>query len=423
MRVELEYGRGAVGFDVSDDRLAGIIEPKTGGSVRDVGVAAEESLRQSVEAAPLRELLSGTGSVLILTVDNTRPSPTALLGPILDTCDEAGVRITIGIAIGRHRQMSDEEICEHLGAEIAAQRTVVQHDPFDDAAHRELGDTTRGTPVRINEMAFEHDLVLGVGIVEPTYLSGFTGGRKIVMPGIAHCSTIDANHYLMVDPRTKIGVLDGNPMHEDMMEILERVPLAWITNAVVGPDDEVMAVFSGDPRAAHRQACARSADIYACGGAWAKIVIASPGGAPYDVCMVQTKKAIVPATDMVEPGGAIILVGENPEGWGDEAAFEEWTTQLRPAEAFARAEERDCFSLGAHGARILAQPIVEKDATVLLVTCEQMRRAARDSFLRATASMEEALAEAHARAGKDATVAVIRKARRVIVSAAGVAPC
>ncbi len=416
MRISLGYGRGTVGFHVPDGHLAGIIEPKSARQVGDVRAAVDESLRQPVGTPPLRQLLSGKQSVLVLTVDNTRPSPTPLLEPILAACDEAGAEVTIGIAIGRHRQMTGDEIAEHLGAEIAAQRPVLQHDPFDDAAHEDLGETSRGTPIRINKMALAHDLVLGVGIVEPTYLSGFTGGRKIVMPGIAHHSTIDANHYLIVDPRTKIGVLDGNPMHEDMMEMLERVPLAWITNAVVGPDDEVVAVFSGDPRAAHRRACQRSAGIYTCHGASAKIVMASPGGAPYDVCMVQTKKAVVPATDIVEPGGVIILVGENPECWGDEAAFEEWMTQLQPAEAVSRAKQRELFSLGAHGARILAQPMVEKGASVLLVTSDQMREAAGDSFLNATSSIDEALDEAHAIAGNDASVAVIRKARRVIVS-------
>ncbi|MGD8240318.1 MAG: nickel-dependent lactate racemase [Armatimonadota bacterium] len=415
MRVPLEYGRGTVDLDIADDRLAGIVEPKSVEQLPDVRRATEESLRQPIEAPPLGELLLGRRSVLVLTVDNTRPSPTPLLEPILDACDEAGAEATIGIAIGRHRQMTADEVTEHLGREIARRRSVVQHDPFDDAAHEDRGRTSRGTPIRINRMAFGQDLVLGVGIVEPTYLSGFTGGRKIVMPGIAHHSTIDANHYLSVDPHTRIGVLDGNPMHDDMMEVLERVPLAWITNAVVGPDDEVVAIFSGDPRTAHGEACARSAEIYACDGARAKIVIASPGGAPYDVCMVQTKKAIVPATDMVEEGGAVILVGENPERWGDEEAFEEWMTQLEPAEAVARAEERDRFSLGAHGARILAQPLVEKHAGVVLLTSQAMCDAAEDSFLQATTSMDEALAWARAKAGDDATVAVIRKARRVIV--------
>jgi hypothetical protein len=122
--------------------------------------------------------------------------------------------------------------------------------------------------------------------------------------------------------------------------------------------------------------------------------------------------------ELVEPGGAIVLVGENPEGWGDEAAFEEWMTQLEPAEAVARAQDRELFSLGAHGARILAQPIVEKDAAVLLVTSERMCALARDSFLHATASMDDALAHACAKAGHDASVAVIRKARRVIVGGA-----
>ena len=415
MNVTVEYGTGTKSFDAAGLELKGILGPAAVRGLTDVPAKTQESLSAPIGASAFREVLRGRSSALILTVDNTRPSPTPLLRPILSCCERANAEVTICIAIGRHRPMREDEIEQHLGRELCGRYRVVQHDPFDDARHRDLGQTSRGTPVKINEVVFEHDLVVGVGIVEPSYLCGFSGGRKLILPGIAHHSTIDANHFLLREPETKIGKLEGNPLSEDATEASRKVPLDWITYAVVGPNDGVVEVLSGDPYEAHEAACRRSFGLYRVKRELADIVVASPGGAPYDCDLVQGKKGIIPAAECVKPGGTIIIAAECPEGWGAESTFAEWVKSYEPREIVARAHDKAQFSLGAHGANILARPVVEKQAHVIFVTCEEMVRELDGTFLTATTDLEEAVRLARARTGEGASLLAIRRGRRLIV--------
>ena len=400
-----------------EPRLKGIVRPRRVRPVSDIREAVARSLREPIGAEPLREVLRRASTALVLTVDATRPSPKALLEPIFNICDEEHVQAAICIAIGRHRQMREEELAAHLGKEICRRYRVIQHDPFDDEAHVDLGETRRGTPIRVNRIVFEADAVLGVGIIEPSYLCGFSGGRKLIMPGIAHHRAIDANHYHLLEPGAKIGVLDGNPVSEDALEVARKVPFHWITYAVVGPDDAVVNVVSGDPYEAHRWGCERSREIYAVQAPKADIIIASPGGPPYDCDLVQTKKAIVPAREMVTPGGAILIVGACPEGWGAEKTFSEWMTGMSPQEVAEKVRDRSLFGLGAHGAYLLARPIVEKGVRVIFVTSRKMAKALSESFVDATDSPEEALSWAERHVGKQSTIAAVECGRRLIVSA------
>ena len=413
--VNMEFGRGARPLEVPAPQWVGLLQPRPVQGLADVEAAARASLDAPLGSAPLRELLPRARSVLILTVDNSRPSPAPLLTPILDQCGAAGVAVTVCIAIGRHRPMRDDEIRDHLTPGVCGRCTVIQHDPFDDALHRDLGVTTRGTPVRLNRAVFEHDVVMGVGIIEPSYLAGFSGGRKLLLPGVAHRSSIDANHYLLLDPNTRIGRLAGNPLSEDAAEASRMAPYHWITYAVVGPHDETVAVVSGDPYVAHEAACRRSAEIYRVPRCQADVVVSCPGGHPYDVDMVQTKKAVVPAAECVNPGGAIILAGETGEGWGAEPTFAEWMRTLTPEQIVERVRDRDQFSLGAHGANILAKPAALAGVEVILVANERFCREVAGTFVRGEPDLQEALDSACAARGRHATVLAIRNARRVIV--------
>jgi len=322
---------------------------------------------------------------------------------------------TVCIAIGRHRKMTDDEIRAHLTEAVWQRARVIQHDPFDDAAHQDFGTTERGTPIRLNRAVLEHDVLMGVGIVEPSYLAGFSGGRKLLLPGVAHHTTIDANHYLLLDPETKIGRLAGNPLSEDATEASRKVPFHWITYAVVGPSDGPFEIVSGDPYVAHEAACERSAEIYRVPRQRADIVVSSAGGFPYDMDLVQTKKAIVPATECVNPGGAIILVGESIEGWGAESTFADWVRNYRPHEIVDRVRDRAQFCLGAHGANILAKPVVHSNAEVILVTNNGLCKELAGTFIRPAETLEEAMGMAEDRCGHDASVLVLKNARRLIV--------
>jgi nickel-dependent lactate racemase len=292
---------------------------------------------------------------------------------------------------------------------------VLEHDPFNESLHREVGETSRGVPIRVNKAVFEHDVVIGTGVIEPSYLCGFSGGRKILMPGISHYRSIDLNHSLLFEEGTRPGVLDGNPLSEDSEEAARRLPFHWITYSVVGAEDQVTEVLSGDPFQAHRNACEKSNRIYSCGGIPAEIVLSSPGGYPYDCDMVQTKKAVIPASEMVRPKGAIILFGECREGWGAEETFQQWLTGYSPGEVMEKVKDRRHFSLGAHGAYLFAKPLIEKGVRIILVTRPEMTRDLKGAFMDAVTTVEEAMAIAERHAGSNAKIAVLKKARRLMI--------
>jgi len=411
----IEYGAGHLEVDLSWGRLEGVLGPKRVPPIPDIEVEVEQSLVEPVSSKPFAEVIDRASRVGILTVDATRPSPERLLGPILKQCGEKGVVPTICIAGGRHRLMTEEEIVAHLGSEIVSRVPVLQHDPFDDGAHVELGTTARGTPIRVNRLACEVDVLVGVSFIEPSYLMGFSGGRKLVMPGISHHTAIDANHYFLTQPGARIGQLDGNPLHEDAMAFTERVSLDWVTCAVVGAGDEIVEVISGDPMEAHEEACRCCRPLYEVPRGEADVVISSTGGHPYDCDMVQGKKGMVPASEIVRDRGAIVIAAECPEGWGAESTFGEWMTSCTPEEIVERIRDRRAFSLGAHGAFLLARPIVEKEVRVIFLTGARMVRALHGTFVHATSDLDEALRLARERTGPDPSIVVLRGARRLIV--------
>ena len=415
MRIAIEYGRRQVDLAFPRSRLRGVVEPRAVEAVADAEAAAERALKRPVAGPPLASVLDGAKTALILVPDCTRPSPRPTLLAMLRECERQGVTPTVCIAIGRHRAMTDAEIARHLGRDVLRRCRVVQHDPFDRDAHEHLGRTSRGTDILVNRLVLEHDRVIGTGIIEPSYLAGFSGGRKLLMPGVAFHTAIDQNHFLLTDPATRIGRLRGNPLSEDAEEFARACPFHFICYAVAGPGDEVVAVVAGDPYIAHEAACLRSGRIYRVKAEPAPVVIASAGGHPYDCDLVQSKKAIIPATELVERNGAIILLGASPEGLGAEKTFIEWLRTKTPAEAVRDVRDRAQFSLGAHGASILARPIVERNAAVILVCCRKVAAELAGTYVRAVSRLEDAWRLASLLCGPRAPVVVIRKARRLIV--------
>ncbi len=414
VRIAIEYGRREVELAIPRSRLRGVVKPKAVKALADAEAAAERALKRPVAGPPLAEVLDGARTALILVPDYTRPSPRPTLLPMLRACDAQGVEPTVCIAIGRHRPMTQAEIARHLGRALVRRHRVVQHDPFDRAAHEHLGQTSRGTDILVNRIVLEHDRVLGTGIIEPSYLAGFSGGRKLLMPGVAFHRAIDQNHFLLTDPATRIGRLRGNPLSEDAEEFARACPYHFICYAVAGPSDEVVGVVSGDPYEAHEAACRRCGRIYRVKAPTASIVISSAGGHPYDCDLVQSKKAIIPAAELVERNGAIILLGASPEGLGAEQTFIEWLRTKTPAEVVRDVRDPKLFSLGAHGANILARPIVEKNAAVTLVCRPKVARELAGTYVRAVTRFEEAWELASLLCGRRAGVLVLRKARRLI---------
>ncbi len=415
MRYEVSYGTDKLALTVADERVVGVLAPREVDPVADLSAGVRQVIADPFESPPLQELLRGKRTALIVTVDNTRPSPTGMLLPLLDSCTAGNVTPTIMIAPGRHRLMREDEIERHLGSAITDSYTVLQHDPFDESCMVDRGITTRGTRIRVNKAVFEHDVVIGCGIIEPSYLCGWSGGRKLMMPGLAHHKSVDNNHFYLTDPDTRIGRLEGNPVSDDATEFAAALPFHFIVYSIAGPNDEVAGIMAGHPFKAHAEACRRCAAIYQVDRITADIVISSAGGSPYDFDLVQGKKAIIPAAETVEPNGVIILCAECPDGLGAESTFISWLRTKSPAEVVRDVRDRELFNLGAHGANILARPIVEKAATVILVTRAEIADELRNTYITAVTDLAEAWQLANSITGPTSSVLFIEKARRLIV--------
>lgn len=416
MRQTIEYGARRLTLTLPAERVVGSIAPNPVTPIGDVGVAVEESLGKPSGSPPLPDLLRGKTTALIVTVDATRPSPRELLLPVLKQCQQAGVTASIVIAIGRHRQMTESEIAAHLGPDIVERHHVFQHDPFDESRMVTKGRTERGTPIRVNKAIFEHDIIIGVGTIEPSYLCGWSGGRKLLMPGLAHHESINNNHFYLTHPDAQIGRLHGNPVSDDAAEFASRLPIHFILYAVVGPNDEIVSIVAGDPVEAHEKGCASSEQIYRVKRMQAEIVISSPGGAPYDFDLVQGKKAIIPAAQVVKRNGVVIICAECRDGLGAEPTFIEWLKNKTPAQVVKDVLDRERFNLGSHGANILAKPIVEKNVKVILVACPGVVRKLRGTYITAVTRFSDAWRLANLIAGEDSSVLFIEKARRLMMT-------
>lgn len=417
MKYQVAFGRKMLSVDVDPGRVVGTLCPRAVKPVADVQAAVAKALRSPIGCDGLDKLATGCKSALIITVDHTRPSPRPMLLPILEVCRRKGLSVSIIIATGRHRAMTPDELHRHLGPDILSSCRILQHDAFDTASMVDKGVTSRGTRIMINKAVFEHPLVIGCGIIEPSYLCGWSGGRKLLMPGLAHHESVDNNHYHLTQPGAEIGALDGNPVSEDSFEFARDLPLHFIVYSVSGPNDETTRIVAGHWIDAHRAGCDLARQIYATRLKQADIVISSAGGWPYDCDLVQGKKAIIPAIKAVKPNGVIILAAECPDGLGAEKTFVAWLRGKTPLEVTQDVLDRRQFSLGAHGANILARPIVQKNARVIMVTNPAVAAQLKGTYLIPATSMAKAWQLANMIAGDDASVLFIEKARRLILTA------
>jgi nickel-dependent lactate racemase len=227
-------------------------------------------------------------------------------------------------ATGIHRPVTPAERGELLTPFVTQRLHTLDHDPHDPARHVSLDETERGTPIELDRALFDHSHVILTGGVSFHYFAGFTGGRKSVCPGLASARTVEATHLLALDPekggrRAGVGAgrLDGNAVHEECERVAAEVAPSFIVNTVVDERGRVTRAYAGDWRVAHRRACAEYADTHAVViGEKRPVVVASAGGAPHDLNLIQAHKALEMAAHACAEGGDIVLVAECPDGLG-----------------------------------------------------------------------------------------------------------
>ncbi len=271
----------------------------------------------------LRELAAGKKTAAISVCDITRPAPNRItLPPMLRRLHEAGIPVegvTILIATGLHRAATPDEIKTIVGPEIASTYRVVNHDAHLLEEHRSLGSTRRGTPVFIDKRFLDADLHITLGFIEQHLMLGFSGGRKLVAPGLAGEQTIKGIHAprFMREPLATEGSIDANPLHDELLEIARMARHDFILDVTLTQEREISGVFAGDPVAAHAAGVdfLRNTSLEKLSGL-ADVVITSAAGYPLDLTFYQTIKGVTAAQHIVKPGGRILILGECPEGVG-----------------------------------------------------------------------------------------------------------
>jgi nickel-dependent lactate racemase len=282
-------------------------------------------------ARPLSRLARRGDRVAIAISDVTRYSATDKILPfLLRETDEAGIprdRVTLFVARGTHRAMTEAEVRDAVGPEIDSGIHVEQSDPDGDLAT--LGTTSRGTNVLVSRRLMEHDRIVLTGTISFHYFAGFGGGRKALVPGCAGRETAHQTHFRIFrtdgpgkHPMAAPGILAGNPVHEDLVEAVSMASPTFLVNTLLTPEKRIFDLVAGHWQKAHEEGCARYAKHFRVRIAKRyPLVIASAGGFPKDINLIQSHKALDNAFLATEPGGVLILLAECPDGFGSPTFF------------------------------------------------------------------------------------------------------
>jgi len=357
------------------------------------------ALENPIGSPRLKDIVKPGEKIAIVTSDITRPMPTYRVMPaILDELEKAGVNpddVTLVFALGSHRKQSPEEQ-KRLAGDVAYNKIkVVDSDP-DDCVH--MGITANGTPVDITRVVAEADRRIALGNIEFHYFAGYSGGYKAIMPGVSTPAAIQSNHKLMIKPKSCAGRLEGNPVREDIEEAGRICGVDFICNVVLDEHKNIVKVVCGDPVKAHREGAAFLDKLYTkeidCG---ADIVIVSQGGAPKDLNLYQTQKALDNSKHAVKDGGIIILIGSCAEGYG-EHTFEDWMLNSKSPDDLVN-KIRENFILGGHKAAAIGMVLQRADIYLVSdMNPDQVRRSFMKPYSSAQQAFDDALAKFNGKA-------------------------
>ena len=406
--LRIPYGRTALPFDEGDAAVlcSRIGELKAEGEGRAIVRAAMDA---PIDSPRLAELARGKKNCVIIISDHTRPVPSRdILPNMFDELREGNpdVEITLLVATGFHRPSTEEELRAKLGDEIFDRSRVVIHDCRDADLNVQVGVLPSGAPCVIDRTAAEAELLIAEGFIEPHFFAGFSGGRKSVLPGVCDQVTVMGNHCSrFIDSEfARTGILDGNPMHEDMLAAAALAKLAYVVNVVIDEDKRTVAAFAGNYVTAHRAGCDFLLSYARVKPAWADIVLTSNGGAPLDQNLYQCVKSMTAAEASCLPGGVIIECAACADGHGGQAFYE----SLRDCESAEALYERFMATpqektiADQWESQILAR--ILKKHTVIMVTRPELKTMVEEMKMRYAASPEEAVAMARAMGKRTLTV-------------------
>lgn len=399
------YGRKTMDFELDEEKVLKEIRTKEFPVVKDIKAAVLDAINHPIGGKSLAEKVKPGDTVAFICNDPTRVANSFDFMPILvDELNRLGVKdedMKIVFALGTHRLMTNEEMVESVGKDVASRLKMVNSDAKKKEDFEFQGTTSRGTPVWINKEICHVDHVILTGTIVHHYFSGYGGGRKAIMPGCALWETVRHNHSFMLDPRSGLGKADGNPVYDDQMEavaLFAKNRDLFLFNAILNAKHEFLKIFAGDYVAAHKEACKFVDEVYGVPiEKEADVVIVSCGGYPKDINVYQMQKTMDNAQLAVKKGGVVILLAECEEGSGS-AILEETFKRLGSAEAI-EAELRKNFEIGANKAWAVSRLMVKAD--YVLVSSLDKAMAKQFLFADCVGSVAEGLAYAEKKLGKD----------------------
>ncbi len=419
MRVKLEYGRTGLEVELPDRNLVRCLAYKDAPPVADSDQAVREALAQPTGAPPLVEVARGKKDACVVICDITRPVPNRLLlTHILASLETAGIpreKILILVATGLHRPNEGDELIEMVGREIVDNYRIENHHGKQLDEHAHLGDSPRGVPIWIDSRYVDADLKITTGLIEPHLMAGYSGGRKLICPGLSALETVKVWHgpEFLEHPKADCGFLEGNPVHEENTWIAQRAGCDFIVNVVIDAERQLLKVVAGDMIEAFHQGVDFVRHVVADQVPEpVDVVVTSSAGYPLDTTFYQAVKGLTGALPIVKKGGTIIIAASLSEGIGS-PEFQQLFKENESLEGFIeRIMGKDYFVMDQWQLEELAK--VRRKAKVTFVSDGLPAETLEEMFVQSAESVEQAVADSLAEYGPDATLAVIPKGPYVL---------
>ncbi len=419
--LQFPYGKKHLKIGVEEKYLKGVLCSHLNEYIPEKGEAelVREALEHPIGSAKLSELAKGKNKVVIIASDHTRPVPSRIIMPLMLEDIRKGnpdAIITILIATGFHRLTSREELVSKFGEEIVEKEKIRVHDSTRDEDMIYLGKLPSGGDLLINRLAYEADLLCSEGFIEPHFFAGYSGGRKSVLPGVASRKTVLANHCsrFIDSDYARTGIIEHNPIHEDMLWAARTAGLAFICNVVINAEKKVVYAVSGDVDEAHKAGIAFLSSYCMVEGVNADIAITTNGGYPLDQNIYQSVKGLTAAEATVRKDGVIIMLASCSDGHGGQSFYDTFHRGLPLEEMYAEFMSRDAEHTIADQweSQILTRILMH--AKVIFVS-EQDDDMIRNFRMIPAHSLEEALEKAREIVGSDASIAAIPDGVSVMV--------
>lgn len=420
--IKIPYSKNGMSIEIEDKNLEAILVSKSHDFIvtKSESEIVKNSLDNPIGTLKLEELAKDKENIVIITSDHTRPVPSRVIMPqILERIRKGNpnVKIKILVATGFHRPSTKEELIFKLGNEIVEKEEIIIHKSTNDEDMIKMGVLPSGGDFYINKLAAEADLLVAEGFIEPHFFAGFSGGRKSILPGIASAKTIMYNHCseFIDNDNSRTGILQNNPIHEDMVYAAKTAKLAFIVNVAIDKDKKVIASFAGDVDKAHKQGCEFVTNLSKIDKIPADIVVSTNGGYPLDQNIYQSVKGMTAAEATCKEGGVIIMVAACNDGHGGQSFYNNVVNAISPQEILenVRNIKKEETIPDQWEFQILAR-ILNK-FTVIMVTDECDPNMITNMHMKHAYNFEEALNLAYEIKGEDAKVVVIPDGVSVIV--------